>query len=334
MGPMIGCSRLAMLVILLASVVTRGESRPLQFVKQIGSDWLSEKPGWMSFVSFSPDGTMVASDGAAAPGDVSGNLTLWTFPAGQLIRRLPVRASLSGDWKYYATFHEVAETESGRTLISLPEQQDATFAFSPDGHYLVESSARQGAHSTHIRLLELASGKRVSTFGQHNPSSMAISPDGQTLASGHWNIVMLRNMFTGKRVATLRGFGRYVTSVSFSPEGERLAAGTDAGGLQIWDLGRRTRIQGLALGGQYVSAPAFSPDGRLLAVGVYGTGIVWLIDATTGAVLDHEKVSDIGCGSAAFSPDGRFLITPSTGGLVRWPYDRGGTIRVFQIHRG
>src|SRR6266700_3156914 len=102
MGPMIGCSRLAMLVILLASVVTRGESRPLQFVNQIGSGWLSEKPGWMSFVSFSPDGTMVASDGAAAPGEVSGNLTLWTFPAGQLIRRLPVRASLSGDWKYYA----------------------------------------------------------------------------------------------------------------------------------------------------------------------------------------------------------------------------------------
>ena len=48
----------------------RGESRPLQFVRQIGSGWLSEKPGWMSFVSFSPDGTMVASDDAAAPGDV------------------------------------------------------------------------------------------------------------------------------------------------------------------------------------------------------------------------------------------------------------------------
>lgn len=78
---MIGCSRLAMLVILLASVVTRGESRPLEFVKQIGSGWLGEKPGWMSFVSFSPDGTMVASDGAATPGDVSGNLTVWTFPA-------------------------------------------------------------------------------------------------------------------------------------------------------------------------------------------------------------------------------------------------------------
>jgi WD40 repeat protein len=328
---MCSCSRLAKLVILLVVAATHAESRPLQFMKEIGPGWQSEKPAWMNFVSFSPDGTMVASDGAAAPGDVSGNLTLWTFPAGQVVRQLPVRAILSEDWKYYATFHEVAEIESGRTVISLPEREYAMFAFSPDGRYLAVSSSRQGAGKAHIRLLELASGKQVSAFGEHEPSSIAISPDGQTLASGHWNIVMLRNMFTGERLATLRGFGRYVNSVSFSPDGERLAAGTDAGGLQIWDVRSRTRIRDLALGGQYVSAAAFSPDGRLLAVGVYGTGVVWLVDATTGAVLDQEQVSDIGCGSAAFSPEGRFLITPSTGGLIRWPHDRGGTIRVFQV---
>jgi WD40 repeat protein len=320
-----------MLVILLVAAASHAENRPLQFVKQMGPGWHSEKPAWMSFVSFSPDGTMVASDGAAAPGDVSGNLTLWTFPAGQVIRQLRLRATLSEDWKYYATFREVTEIESGRTVISLPEGEYATFAFSPDGHYLAESLSRHGANKAHVRLLELASGKQVSAFGERDPSSMAISPDGQTLASGHWNIVMLRNMFTGERVATLRGFGRYVTGVSFSPDGERLAAGTDAGGLQIWDVRRRTRVRDLALGGQYVSSPAFSPDGRLLAVGVYGTGVVWLVDVTTGAVLDHEQVSDIGCGSAAFSPDGRFLITPSTGGLIRWPRDGGGTIRVFQV---
>jgi len=48
-------------------------------------------------------------------------------------------------------------------------------------------------------------------------------------------------------------------------------------------------------------------------------------------VLDHKKISDLGCGSVAFSPDGRYLITPSTGGLIKWPYDRGGTIRVFKV---
>lgn len=68
-----------------------------------------------------------------------------------------------------------------------------------------------------------------------------------------------------------------------------------------------------------------------MAVGVYGTGTAWLIDVGSGKIIDRQKVSDIGCGSVAFSPDGRYLITPSTGGLIKWPYDNGGTIRVFSV---
>jgi hypothetical protein len=57
-----------------------------------------------------------------------------------------------------------------------------------------------------------------------------------------------------------------------------------------------------------------------------------LIDVVKGKIIDQQKVSDIGCGSVAFSPDGRFLITPSTGGLIKWPYDKGGTIRIFRVN--
>ncbi len=81
-----------------------------------------------------------------------------------------------------------------------------------------------------------------------------------------------------------------------------------------------------------VSKPAFSPDGRLVAVGIYGTGTAFLIRADTGDLIDQQKVSDLGRGSVAFSPDGRFLITPSTGGVIKWPYDHGGTIRVFRVN--
>jgi len=320
-------------LIFLVPSISRTDTPELEFVKQIGVGWQPEKYGWMSFVSFSPDGTMVASDGPTTPDDVSGELSLWSFPEGRLIRHLHVRpTAISGDWKYYASYNAVGEMESGKPLISLGDGVYAIHAFSPDSHYVAESLPGKGTHDPDIRIIELASGKQVSAFGKHHALSIAISPDGLTLASGHWNVVTLWNMFSGKRVAVLRGFGRYVRSLSFSRDGKFLAAGTDFGGLEIWDMQRQTKVQALHIEGGEVSEPKFSPDGRLVAMGIYGTGTVWLIDVVSGKILDHRKVSDMGCGSVAFSPDGRFLITPSTGGLIKWPYDRGGTIRVFKVN--
>jgi WD40 repeat protein len=320
------------MLLLFVPGIAHSESRALKFEKEIGVGWQAGRYGWMSFVSFNRDGTMVASDGPTVPDDLSGSLTLWSFPEGRLIKRVPVRpTAISNDWKYYASYHGIAKMETGKALISLGDSVFAVFAFSPDSRYAAESSSRQGIRDSHIRVVELASGSQVSAFGKHAAFAIAMSPDGMTLASGHWNIVTLWNMFTGKRLAELRGFGRYVKGLSFSRDGKLLAAGTDAGGLQIWDVGRLSRIASLDIGGGDVSEPAFSPDGRLVAVGVYGTGSVWLIDVGSGKVVDRAKVSDLGCGSAAFSPDGRFLITPSTGGLVKWPYDKGGTIRVFRV---
>jgi WD40 repeat protein len=203
--------------------------------------------------------------------------------------------------------------------------------FSPDSRYVAESLPDQRIHSTHIRVVELASGKQVTAFGKHGSFAMAISPDGATLASGHWDAVTLWNMLSGEQEATLHGFGRYVYGLAFSKDGNLLAAGTDVGSLQIWDMRTKTRLHSIEIGGNFVSQPAFSPDGQLVAVGIYGTGTVWLIDVHSGKVVDQQRVSELGCGSVAFSPDGRFLITPSTGGIVTWPYDRGGTIRVFKV---
>jgi len=117
------------------------------------------------------------------------------------------------------------------------------------------------ALDSHIRVVELASGKQVSAFGKHDAFSLALNPDGVTLASGHWDVVMLWNMLTGKQLAVLRGFGRYVKGLSFSKNGALLAASTDFGGLQVWDVPSRTKLFSLDIGGGDVSEPAFSPDG-------------------------------------------------------------------------
>jgi len=161
--------------------VAQTSNRALEFYKKIGVGFRQGVYGWMSFVSFSPDGTMVASDGPAAPEDVSGNLKLWSFPEGRLIKKLSAKPTvMSPDWKYYATFSGVTELGTGRAVISLRKNAYAAYAFSPDSRYVAETRTS----ATHaIRVLELPSGRLVSAFGKHGTSDVAISPDGQTLAS-------------------------------------------------------------------------------------------------------------------------------------------------------
>jgi WD40 repeat protein len=313
--------------------ITLSQRPSLEPLKPIGVGWNTDQWGWMSFVAFNDAGTEVASDGAISPKDVSGELSFWTFPQGRFVRKFPVKpTAISGDFKYYATFHSVGDLATGRKLVSLGEDTFATFAFSPDSHYVAESTGKNAPSGAKIRVLELPTLRLVGAFSKNFAHSMAISPDGSTLASGHWDAVVLWNIQSGKPVGVLHGFGRYVSGLAFSKDGALIAVGTDMGGLQIWDVQHLKRISSVELEGAYVSDPAFNQNGTLVAVGVYGTGTVWLIATGTGEVLDHHEVSDLGCGSVAISLDGKTLITPSTGGVVTWPYDRGGTIRVFRIN--
>jgi hypothetical protein len=315
------------LALLCALPTTFAAGHILKPVGKIGVGWDGRKFAWMSFVAFSPDGRMVASDGPATPDDASGDLTFWTFPGGRLINRFHEGPSvLSPAWGYLETKKGIQRIKAGVMVPASPENTIDHGVFSRDDRFLAASADGEPG----IRIVSMPGGKQVGTL-MSSGRSVAFSPNDKLLAAGHWNSVALWNIASQKRVGMLRGFGRYVISLAFAPHGTLLAVGTDLGALEIWDVRHRKRLHRIDLGGGEVSTPAFSPDGRLVAAGVYGTGSVWLVDVRTGKISDRQKVSDLGCGSVAFSPDGRYLIAPSTGGLISWPYDVGGAIRVFRV---
>jgi len=317
---------LALLIILSAST----SAHILVPLKRIGPGWNGNHFAWMSFVAFRPDGKEVVSDAAADPDDASGGLTFWTFPGGRLIKRWkPGLFAPFGDWTYYTTKNEIRRFRDDKVVYSLGPD-DAAFAFSADSRYAALGYTGK-ADKDAIRVVTLPDGKLVSAFGKNAPFGVAFSPDGRLLAEGHWDFVALWDVRTGRRVATFRGLGRYVEGLSFNRRGRLLAVSSDLGTVQVWNVRRRKRIATFAVDGGEVSEPVFDPRGRYVAFGVYGTGSAFLGDLRTGRIADHQKISDLGCGSVAFSPDGRYLITPSTGGLVTWPYDIGGTIRVFRV---
>jgi WD40 repeat protein len=66
-------------------------------------------------------------------------------------------------------------------------------------------------------------------------NSVAISPDGQTLASGSEDrTIKLWNAATGAVITTLSGHSRGVSAVAFSPDGQTLASGSWDKTIKIW----------------------------------------------------------------------------------------------------
>jgi len=319
----------------------------LVFDHKIGSEW-SGNNQWMSFVAISSDGSTIASDGNI-PDPTPDRFGLWKFPEGEFIHSVAGRPlAISSDFHYVSTETSVADLI--KTPPPTPESRQQRVydcaAFSPNGELVALVCGRSEKKSRlQITVSRTADRSLVTQFSKRFTASLAFHPNGEILASGHWNNVTLWNVRTGSQLALLTHVprpkkndydrdGRYIYGIAFSPDGNLLAAGSDDGELQIWDVGNRKLLHSVEIGYGYVSNPAFSPDGSLIAAGTYGDGTLTLLDMSSANILSQIKVSMFGCGSVAWSPDGKYVATPSNGGQIgSRKFDRGGSIRVFRLEK-
>ncbi len=141
--------------------------------------------------------------------------------------------------------------------------------------------------------------------------SVAISPDGTTVASGGGytspagdNAVHLWDAATGKQVGELKGHGWPVVSLAFIHMGETLvSAGLDKT-VRFWDIKKR---QQTGLINTPLLGMSVSPDKKLLAT-TDTTDVIRLWSAEGG-----KKVGEFPAGGAplraiAFSPDGSRIL--------------------------
>lgn len=270
----------------------------------------------LNCVSFSPDGTTLAS-----AGDYMG---LWNVASGQLLWRVYAdeivnAVAFSPDGKTLASGGyggEVWDVANGKLLRSLPNQT-AIFcvAFSPDGKVLVNA----GGYG--VQFWDTHSWKLLSTIGDSSAMSIAFSPDGKLIALSAaerkvavWNWKLKQMLWTVQTTGEGSGPGFAGRPLAFSPDGQIIANEIGTGPVELRDARTGALLRTLQAHQARVLSMAFSPDSKLLAT---SSESIKLWDTQTGILLATLKRPEKEASAVTFSPDGKMLAGADSDGTVK-----------------
>ncbi|GCL36904.1 serine/threonine protein kinase [Sphaerospermopsis sp. FACHB-1094] len=158
--------------------------------------------------------------------------------------------------------------------------------------------------------LEKISLLKTITEPNESISSVAITPDAQTIASAGNRIIKLWNITTGQEIYSLQGHTQKINVVAISPDGKILVSGSDDKTIKVWNLATGQLIHTLISHTDSVHALAISKDGKTLVSASDDTTIkVW--NLATGKLIITLKDHTYWVRSLAISPDGFTLASGS-----------------------
>lgn len=251
------------------------------------------------FGAFSPDGNRLVSF------DPSGIVTIWDIEDRkelltmkdhlilsneELIKKAKERSRINLDG-YCAAFSpdgrrlacgtdnktiKIRDAGTGQELNALKHERFvSSLAFSPDGELLACDC------DDSIKIWDAITGREISTLsvarGRH---VLSFSADGSCLASGNSlsddHDIKIWDAKKGRELLVISGHKKDLRSLTFSPDGKRLASGSADSTVKIWDAETGRQILSLRGHTDPVISVSFSPDNMNLISGSdHGKAIIW-----------------------------------------------------------
>ena len=193
-------------------------------------------------------------------------------------------------------------------------------AFSPDGHRIASCCSSDGA----LHIWDADTRQPIRDLQTDSASGpLAFSPNGHRIAASYRGTVRLWDPDTGQPIVDrFSGPSTSVTSVAFSPDGQRIVTGADKYPdhvLQLWNADTGQPIgQPLTGHDDPVTGVAFSPDGHFIA-SASDDKTVRLWNADTGQPIGEPLTHDDPVTGVAFSPDGHLIVSADDHTLRLWP---------------
>ena len=226
-------------------------------------------------VAWSPDGSRLLSGSRYDDGKVQ----VWDLESEEIIWSGDRRGFGSVDWfvggQYIMSVNYnnqslwVRGASSGNEIAILEKHtpQVETVSWLPDGERLITLN-----WDNTVRVWDVNRREVLSRFG-NDVSSVALSSDGKRLATGSWSnrTVQIWDLDSGEVSAVLTGglagHTDIVWSVTWSPDGKRLATGggVEDNTVRIWDVANNELLAVLIEPLETVKGLAWSLDGRYLA---------------------------------------------------------------------
>ena len=213
-------------------------------------------------------------------------------------------------------------------------------AFYGFGQQHIANKQRQRALIQSVAALAAVVDKRENDSEQATLLALeAARMNAQQEAAVAWLIDdSLRTLLSAPVYKTILGGHDWnVRSVAFSPDGQRLASGSEDRTIRLWEVSDPSAPPTILEGHEsWVWSVAFSPDGQRLASGSEDRTIrLWEVSDPSAppTILEgHENIVK----SVAFSPDGQRLVSGSDDGSIRlWEVtDPSAPPTILEGHEG